>query len=188
VFEGKDYVPAITALTLQLPDGSKPIPAVAFVDQGARKTLCSQEFFETHLRTRGLESFEGTPVLVKGVDHTGEGVRTSRYVNLTWIFPNNWKVTVPAILVPHIPEPIILGRDWQQMAGMTTHQGETAESCHFEFGKGNLKAQFLAEEEYRAKTNPDAAKAAKGLQRKARERKVGFNKKKGADKRANDLF
>ena len=75
------------------------------------------------------------------------------------------------------------------MAGITTHQGETAESYHFEFGKGNLKAQFLAEEEYRAKNNPDAAKAAKGLQRKARERKVGFNlKKKGADKHANNLF
>ena len=175
--QGIDYVPVITNMTIESKNGEKKIPTVAFIDPGARRSLLSQQYFETILRPEGHASYTGPPVLVKGVDHTGEGVRTSEYVDLIWVFPNDHKVLNTMILVPHIPEPIILGRDWQREAGTSTNQGKTPESCFCEIKAGNLKENFLTEEKYRNLINPQAARAVKALNKKGRKAKVNFAEK-----------
>jgi hypothetical protein len=174
---GIDYVPVITNMTIESKNGEKKIPTVAFIDPGASRSLLSQQYFEKILRPEGHVSYTGPPVLVKGIDHTGDGVRTSEYVDLIWVFPNDHKVLNTIILVPHIPEPIILGRDWQREAGTSTNQGKTPESCYCEIKAGNLKENFLTEESYRNLINPQAARASKALNKKNRKAKVRFAEK-----------
>ena len=189
---GVDYVPVVQKLTIESKDGKNKAPTIAFVDPGARRSLCARAYFEEKLKPLGHTAYTGDPVIVKGVDHTGEGVRTSEYVDLTWVFPNGHKVHSTLILVPHIPEPIILGRDWQREAGTATHQGITPESCYCEFTAGELKENFLREDEYRSLINPQDKRAGKALHKRNRKQKLKFadsqEGKEAAENKANQAF
>jgi len=180
---GIDYVPVFSKLAIPSKENKEQLTAVfAFVDPGARVSLVSQAFYETTLATLGYVTFKGTTMIVKGVDHTGQGIRTSDHVTVTWRFPNGKELETDLVVVPHLPEPILLGRDWQRKAGVLMSQGDSAEDCYCEARLGQLKEPFLKESEYRKKINPQGERAAKELQKSARNRKIKSGRAKANGK------
>lgn len=176
----KDYVSTLTKLCVLSPNGGK-IPIVSFLDTGARKSLVSEDYFNNKLKPHGFNAVDGDTYLVKGVDSTGEGIKTSRSVKLTWEFPKSTNETMSLIIVPHLPEPILLGRDWQQTVGVTINNYPTPETCNTSLGLKNHQEPLLEEDEYRKLINPNGNKIAAKL---LKEKRIEQSK----NKRLNQVF
>jgi hypothetical protein len=120
-----DYVPLLPVYILLNKAGTKQVKVEAFGDSGSEYTLVSEELQES--LTLEDEKWKVTTsedqYLVKGVDSTGEGVICSKVMTLILKIGTK-SVKITALIVPNLPERIVLGRDIIRETEIKLHFGK----------------------------------------------------------------
>ena len=154
-FKGVDYIPLVTKV-VALDGKAKEIPLIGYADTGARTTLVAEDFFQKVMEPRGLMSSKGRNIRVKGVDHTGTGVITNRWVSVAFKAPNGYQFVQEVLIVPGLPEHLIYGLEWQSQLRLCIQTDTVAEGCQCSSEVGGFAEKFSSETAYLAMLDTSA--------------------------------
>lgn len=98
----------------------------------------------------GLKAVNGKNIRVKGVDPTGTGVVTNRWVSVAFKAPNGYQFVQEVLIVPGLPEHLIFGLEWQSQLRLCIQTDTLAEGCKCSTEVGGFTENFTSETAYLA--------------------------------------
>ena len=115
--EPEDYMPILNVFLRPNQSEEKGVEAKAFIDPGSGFTLISKNFQQSLSSDYpDWQPVKGSQYLVKGVDATGKGVVCKETITIFLRLGSagDREVEITALIVPGLPERLVLGRDVQR--------------------------------------------------------------------------
>ena len=115
--EPEDYMPILNVFLRPNQSEEKGVEAKAFIDPGSGFTLISKNFQQSLSSDYpDWQPVKGSQYLVKGVDATGKGVVCKETITIFLRLGSagDREVEITALIVPGLPERLVLGREVQR--------------------------------------------------------------------------
>jgi hypothetical protein len=155
-----DYVPRLTIEIKPGPDEEKGLAISAFCDSGCGVTLISDWLEEKILELFPLlKVSKGVKYLVKGVDSSGKGVECSRTL-LLYLKIGSKLIEITALVVPGLPERIVLGRNLTRKTNIILKFGSRPEENRIVSATCDLDQKMITAKEYQKMEHEEMSAAA----------------------------
>ena len=162
-----DYAPILPVSVVDTEEKmhDEDINLSAFCDSGSEYTLISErlQLYLAKYSKAWSAQIGKTKFLVEGVDHTGDGIVCNRVVNLS-LRIGDTIVDAQALIVPGLPESLVLGRDLGRAINLVLEQGETPEQNRIIARKVGLDHQMMTKHDYQAIVRKEMEMAVRELE------------------------
>jgi hypothetical protein len=161
--EPEDYMPILAVSLRPTPSEETGVEAKAFVDPGSGFTLISKDFQESLTsQYQSWKPTKGRQYLVRGVDSTGKGVVCAETIAIFLGMGSDRKqaVEIKALIVPGLPERIVLGRDVQRQTGLQLLFGKNRADNRLVSEQLGVNQQMLTALELEGKSKEEMEEAA----------------------------
>jgi hypothetical protein len=158
-----DYIPRLSLEIASKPDDEKGLVISAFCDSGCGVTLISDWLEEKILeKFPRLKADKGVKYLVKGVDSSGKGVECSKTI-LLYLKIGSKVIEITALVVPGLPEKIVLGRNLKRKTNIILKFGKNPEENRIVSNTCDLDQKMITAREYQKLEQTEMSEAAKEI-------------------------
>jgi hypothetical protein len=144
----RDYVPMLPVEIAHSREGNG-FKVTAFCDSGSGLTLISDWLVERLKKSSNQrwDIIPGTKYMVEGVDSTGKGVICDKTI-LLFMKMGSKTVEVRALMVPGLPERLVLGRDLKRATALRLIFGDEEKENRIVSDICQLSHQMISKKEY----------------------------------------